>query len=146
MGENAIVYYKNHVAYTYALPPLSSDVEEHKGSVRAVRDIAAGTLLGYYAGTYRPAHLSVRGPRCFEVKGVFVVDARKCGNLLRLVRDCGDAPPNVAAAELTFEREGHTFCTLEYRAARAVLSGEELTLKYGAGEWPSKEAEGGERK
>lgn len=119
---------RNHPAYRHGVAS--------KG-VRAKEEIATDSIIGFYAGIYRPGIFGPENPYVFGVHpqdSDMVIDALKVGNITRYINDPRGTQlmSNLEAEDVIIRHGAHTIRCVQFKITRNILAGEELLLEYEA--------------
>lgn len=105
--------------------------------VRPFRPIPADTIVGFYAGVYRPGSFADENPYVFGVQPIeldLVIDALVVGNITRYINDPKGTghEANLEAEDVIIQQGAHTVRCVQFRSLREILIGEELLFEYEA--------------
>lgn len=105
--------------------------------VRAKEQIPPDTVVGFYAGIYRPGLFSSENPYVFTVhpqKLDLVIDASKIGNITRYINDPRGSgkEANLEAEDMPIQSKSHSIRCVQFRTTKPIEANEELLYTYEA--------------
>lgn len=114
--------------------PASNKNNASRG-VRAKEQLLDNTIIGWYAGIYRPGSFGNDNPYVFGVesdKYDLVIDAQTFGNITRFINDPRgtELKANLITETVTISSKGYTLQTVQFRTNRIINIGEELLFDY----------------
>lgn len=105
--------------------------------VRPIRPIAGDTIIGFYAGIYRPGSFADENPYVFGLQPSeldLVIDGLLVGNITRYINDPKGTgkEANLEAEDVVIKQGSQSIRCVQFRSRRDILIGEELLLEYEA--------------
>lgn len=105
--------------------------------VKAASLLKARTIIGFYAGVYRPGSFADENPYVFGIQPPeldLVIDALKFGNITRFINDPKGSgkSANLEAEDVIIQKGAQTIRGVQFRTLRDISTDEELFFDYEA--------------